>query len=128
LQFEDQQGTVLYRTESYLVQTDRWRPGEVMLHRMAVRAPPGTPPGLYSVRLTWVYHDSGVYVPFVDESGAMSAVWAEIGHVQVQRPAVFPDASVLKVDHPARSLYRRVSAFWDGIRSPPRSGPGRPSD
>jgi 4-amino-4-deoxy-L-arabinose transferase-like glycosyltransferase len=95
LQLEDAQGNVLYRGDAYLIETDRWRPGEVYFQRMAVQVPDGTPPGSYAVKIAWVGKASNTYVPYTHPGGGQAGIWAEIGQMEVQRPAVFPDASAL---------------------------------
>ena len=97
VQIEDEIGTVLARAESPLRHTDDWRPGEVLMHRMAVQIPVGTPPGRYPVRMTWVGRESDQYLPFIDETGAQTGIWATVGQVKVLRPASFPDGDVLPI-------------------------------
>lgn len=93
LQLEDEQGAVIARSDSYMTETDRWRSGEVLMQRTSLFVPHGTPPGDYLLRATWVAKASDRYVPF--EAGG---VWETIGRVVVEKPANFPDPSVLPVE------------------------------
>jgi len=95
LQLEDAQGNALYRGDAYLIESDRWRPGEVYFQRMSVQVPDGTPPGHYAVKIAWVGKASNTYVPYTHPGGGQAGIWAEIGQLEVQRPATFPDASAL---------------------------------
>lgn len=92
LQLEDHLGIVLARAETPFIQTNRWQPGETLMHRLTVRVPFGTPPGLYPLRLTWVARASEQYLPF--DGGS---VWAQVGEVEVLRPVNFPDADSLSI-------------------------------
>ena len=93
LQVEDDLGHVLARAESAYIQTDRWQRGEVLMQRMAIRIPPGTPPGDYALRMTWVARATERYTPFED-----GAVWAQVGQVTILPPVNFPTPQDMGID------------------------------
>lgn len=90
VQVEDDLGHVLARAENWFPHSQQWRPGESLMYRATVRIPPGTAPGSYALRVTWVVRDSGQYLPFLDAEGQQTGVWASAGQVEVLPPASFP--------------------------------------
>jgi hypothetical protein len=95
LQLEDANGAVLSRADMYVTETDRWRAGETLLHRMPVRVPVGTPPGRYPLRLAWVGRAADTYVPYRKPDESQAGIWATVGFLDVVRPSAFPDPAAL---------------------------------
>jgi hypothetical protein len=100
LQLEDENGAILDRADMYIIETDRWRAGEVFMHRMPVRIPVGTPPGRYRLRMAWVGRAADQYVPYLKPDGTQGGIWATVGALDVVRPSAFPDASALSIQIP----------------------------
>ncbi len=98
LQIEDDQGTVFFRGEAYMTETDRWRPGEVLFQRMKVNAHIGTPPDRYAIKIAWIGKSGNQYLPYIRPDGDQAGIWAEIGQLEVRRPASFPNPSKLAMD------------------------------
>lgn len=98
LQLEDEHGAVLDRSDMYITETDRWRIGETLMHRMPVRVPVGTPPGRYPLRLAWVGRAADQYVSYLKPDGAQAGIWATVGYLDVARPGAFPDPSALPIE------------------------------
>lgn len=89
----------LATTDAFLLGTDSWRPGEIMLQRLTVAIPHGTPPGDYTLQLTWLDRDTETYVGYLTEDGSFGGITSEIGRVTVS-PAEFtpaPDALPIQV-------------------------------
>jgi hypothetical protein len=122
LQTEDR-GTVLRRAELSSVQTNRWRAGEVLMQRMAIQIPPGTPPGQYPLRLAWVARASDHYLPFTG-----GGVWADVGALDVLRPAAFPNPASLPMAHRAAvAVAPGVRLLgWDDLPAARRPGENLP--
>lgn len=98
LLLEDEIGTQLARADVYLIETDRWRPGESYLQRIDLPIPPGTPPGNYRLKLLWVDRDSETYVSYRTSDGKQGGIKAEIGQIEVLRPENFPAPDSLSID------------------------------
>lgn len=99
LHVEDSLGNVLARGEVFSVGTDTWEVGEMLLQRIPdIRLPVGTPPGNYSLKMAWVARERDDYLPYIDETGAFSGVWAEVGTLEILRSNEFPPASDLPVE------------------------------
>jgi hypothetical protein len=131
LQVEDAVGTVLHRAETPFSQTERWQPGEVLLHRLKVAVPPGTPPGRYALRIAWVGRASDQYLSFVE-----GGIWAQAGELEVLPPArlwtpdelgidtarqidLMPGVRLLAWDMDAAARLRpgedlRLTLYWQG--------------
>jgi len=97
LELRDSIGTVLSTSDAYLLGTNYWRPGELMMQRVPVDVPIGTIPGEYGLYATWVDRDSGTYLAYQDESGAFAGITAQIGSVEVIRPDHFSAPDVLPI-------------------------------
>jgi hypothetical protein len=96
VQMEDTLGNVIARAESFSVGTDEWLPGETLLQRIPeLRVPVGTPPGIYTLRMTWVERSDDRYLPY---TGGAGGVWATVGTLEVLRPNQFPPAADLEMD------------------------------
>ncbi|HLU11775.1 MAG TPA: hypothetical protein VK003_19020, partial [Oceanobacillus sp.] len=104
------QGAQLFRVHQVLTETDEWRVGEVVLDRVEVDVPVGTPPGEYILRVAWVERSSNQYVTYLTEDGTQGGIWAEVGSLTVVRPAQFPDAATFSIDQ------RNEVDFAEGIR------------
>ncbi|MBC7871768.1 MAG: hypothetical protein H7Y09_13070, partial [Chitinophagaceae bacterium] len=115
----DSIGTVLSTSDAYLLGTNFWRPGELMMQRVPVAVPIGTSPGEYSLYATWVDRDSGAYLAYQDGSGAFVGITAQIGSVEIIRPNHFPSPDVLSI------TIRQPIDVADGVRllgwNPPRN-------
>jgi 4-amino-4-deoxy-L-arabinose transferase-like glycosyltransferase len=98
LQLEGDQGMALFRVHQVLTGTDDWRVGEVVLDRVEVEVPIGTPPGDYPLRVAWVERSTNQYESYLNENGTQGGIWAEVGRLTVNRPPQFPDASALAID------------------------------
>ncbi len=92
VQLEDARGDVLDRREVYMTQTDEWQTGEVLIQRLALDIPVGTPPGKYPVQVAWIAKSTNTYVPY-----ANGQVWAHVGQANVIRPSSYPDPKVLPI-------------------------------
>ena len=99
LSLEDGSGTQLFRVHQVITGTDEWHVGEVLMDRLNVEVPIGTPPGEYRLRLAWVTRSGNEYASFLNEDGTLAGVWADIGRLTVTRPPQFPDASALPIAH-----------------------------
>lgn len=110
IQVEDATGDVLSRSTADFIQTDRWLSGEMLMHRMPVSIPVGTPPGLYTVQAGWVSRGSDQYLPYFSSDGRQGGIWAEVGTVEVIRPATFPSPDELDI------AVRDVRDVTDGVR------------
>ncbi len=104
LEVIDDYGNLIARADVYMAETDRWRPGEVLMQRIAVEIPAGTPPGDYPLRMAWVAKSSETYVPYTS-----GGIWAEVGRVTVER-ATDADAAALPI------AVRQEVAVAPGIR------------
>lgn len=93
----DASGAVLAGGDLFLLGTDNWRPGEIMLQTMTFDVPPGTPPGEYALGITWVDRDSGAYLSYTGDDGAHAGVTADAGRVTVTRPDTFPAPDALNI-------------------------------
>ncbi len=85
VQVETPLGVVLSRTDIYMTDTNLWEQGAVVLVRVPVHIPPGTPPGSYPVRMAWVARAADAYAPFLRDTGEQAGIWAASGQVQVLR-------------------------------------------
>jgi hypothetical protein len=97
-QLEDEHGTQLFRVHQFLTETDDWRVGEVVLDRVEIEVPVGTPPGDYPLRVAWVERSSNQYISYLSQNGTQGGIWTEVGRLPVNRPAQFPDASALPIE------------------------------
>jgi 4-amino-4-deoxy-L-arabinose transferase-like glycosyltransferase len=95
LQLEDENRAILDRADMYVTETNRWRAGEVLMHRMPVRVPVGTPPGRYQLRVAWVGRAEDQYVPYFRPDNSQGGIWATVGTLEVVRPSEFPDPAAL---------------------------------
>lgn len=120
----NQHGTQLYRVHQVFSGTDRWRPGEVLLDRIDIEVPLGTPPGDYTLRAAWVTRGSDQYALYLNAAGTQGGLWAEIGQVTVTRPASFPDASALLIStrHEVEFAPGVRLLGWDNLPSSVRPG------
>ena len=98
LTLRDAGGIVLATDDAYLLGTNQWRPGEIMMQRMGIDVPIGTPPGSYALDVTWVDRDSEAYLSYIGEGGAHAGIAAEIGKLEVVRPDHFPLADALSIE------------------------------
>ncbi|MBZ0302984.1 MAG: hypothetical protein K8J31_24780 [Anaerolineae bacterium] len=96
VQVEENGGAVLSRTDTPLSHTDGWQPGEVLIQRMTLRIPPGTPPGNLRMQVTWVARASDHYLPY-----GFGGVWATAGQIEILPTSSFPDPESLSIDHRA---------------------------
>lgn len=101
LSLEDANETQLFRVHQVLTGTDMWRPGEVLMDRIPVDVPVGTPPGDYAVRVAWVARERNDYSSYLDDDGTQAGIWATIGTLTVTRPEQFPEPSTLTIAHPS---------------------------
>ncbi|MEQ8672865.1 MAG: glycosyltransferase family 39 protein [Aggregatilineales bacterium] len=110
LELTDQSGNLIARNDLFLLGTDQWRAGEVMIQNVPFTIPIGTPAGNYSVRVSWADRDSETFVPFIDETGAYAGISAEIGSISVIRPQTIPSPDTLQIDN------RQDIDLSDGVR------------
>ncbi|MCB8985965.1 MAG: glycosyltransferase family 39 protein [Ardenticatenaceae bacterium] len=66
---EDTWGARWSQAQTFAYPVAQWRPGEVVVQRVNVPAPPGTPPGDYRARLGWFNEASGERLPVLDGDG-----------------------------------------------------------
>ncbi len=66
---EDAWGARWSQAQTFAYPTAQWQPGEIVVQRVDVPAPPGAPPGDYRVRLGWFNEASGERLPVLDEDG-----------------------------------------------------------
>jgi hypothetical protein len=93
----DDHGGQLFRVHQVFTGTELWRPGEVLLNRVEVEVPLGTPPGDYTLRTAWVARGSNAYTTYLAPDGTQAGIWAEIGRLMVVRPQQFPAATALPI-------------------------------
>jgi 4-amino-4-deoxy-L-arabinose transferase-like glycosyltransferase len=66
------------RAMPYFEHTGQWLPGEWIIQNVALKIPPGNPPGAYSVRVAWVGKSrQNDYLPLLDDRGRFAGLWAE---------------------------------------------------
>jgi hypothetical protein len=97
LTVEDAIGTILYRSDVNTTGTHHWKVGSVLMQRMTISAPLGTPPGQYAVYVNWWSPSNNVFVPFLDQNGRQAGLRALAGYIEVARPAVFPTPESLDI-------------------------------
>jgi hypothetical protein len=97
LELRDEIDTLLAASDAYLLGTDNWRAGEIMLQRLRVDVPPGTPPGEYPLYATWVDRDSETFIAYVGSDGAHAGIQAQVASLEVIRPGVFPAPDTLEI-------------------------------
>ncbi len=95
LRLTDATGIELFRSDVLLVDTHTWQRGAVLMQRMRVRIPVGTPPGSYALRLGWADRATNTPVAFVDEENRQAGFEAVIGTLEVIRPNNFPPPDAL---------------------------------
>lgn len=88
---KDMQGNTRTVNDVFLLGTDQWRVGETMIQRVSLDIPTGTPPGEYTVDVTWVDRDSDTFLSYVDEAGHHAGIAQAITTVEITRPASPPD-------------------------------------
>ncbi|MDX1994235.1 MAG: hypothetical protein SF029_17750 [bacterium] len=98
LELRDTTGAVLSISDAFLLGTTLWRPGETMMQRMGVVVLPGTPPGEYPLFIMWVDRDSGTYLTYQNAESEFAGITAQIGTLNVTRPALFPAVESVSVD------------------------------
>jgi 4-amino-4-deoxy-L-arabinose transferase-like glycosyltransferase len=122
LYLRDTNGATISTSDVFLLGTDSWRPGEIVLQRMRVDVPHGTPPGQYSLFVTWVDRDSETYLSYLAQDSAHAGITAQVGNMDVIRPERFAAPEML-------AIMRRYEAdIAPGIRllgwNPPTIPPG----
>lgn len=98
LLLRDDAGRLIAQNDVFLLGTDRWQPGEVLLQQITLDLPYGTPPGTYPLSVLWVDRDTDTFVSYIDAAGAHAGIEAQIGTLNVTRPAGFPSVEVLPLD------------------------------
>jgi 4-amino-4-deoxy-L-arabinose transferase-like glycosyltransferase len=106
LQVEDAQGFVLSRADLYITDTNLWEQGAVIFLRLPITIPLGTLPSRYSLRVAWVAKARDSYTQYVNAEGRQSGIWAEVGSLEVLRPA----ASLSPADIPMTAYINRPIA------------------
>ena len=71
-------GITVASSDLYLLGTDQWRAGEVMIQRVRFPVPPGTLPGDYTLDVVWVDRNTETFVPY-----AGGGIQAEIGQISI---------------------------------------------
>lgn len=94
---EDLHGSLIFRGDAYMAGTASWRAGETLIQRLTVDVPPATPPGEYILRAAWIERSTDSYVSYLGDDGSQGVVWAEIGTLEVTRPAAFPIPATLPI-------------------------------
>lgn len=119
VQLEDAHGNVLDRREVYMTDTDQWQTGEVLIQRLALQVPVGTPPGQYPVTVAWIAKSTNTYLPY-----ASGQVWAQVGLADVIRPSSYPDPNVLPmtVRHPVDLAAGVRLLGWNPAQATARPG------
>ena len=97
LEIQDSGGRIIDRAETPLAGADSWGAGEMLIQRIPVQIPVGTPPGAYSLHLRWFDRGTGALIPFTDAVGAVAGVSAGVGALTVIRPTQFPDPAELPI-------------------------------
>jgi 4-amino-4-deoxy-L-arabinose transferase-like glycosyltransferase len=91
-------GDVLARDEPYVQHSQRWRPSEILIQQVTFDIPPGTPPGDYPVRVTWVGRAADEYVGRIDRNNSFAGLWTSLGMLSLERPAEFTDPAALAIE------------------------------
>jgi len=124
LQVEDAQGTVYFRGDAYMTETDRWRTGETLFQALRVALPPAMPPGAYRLRMAWVARATDRYASYMNADGTSSGIWADVGTLTVTSGDGV-DESVLAIENRWMATAAPSVTFL-GSDSPP--SPLRPGD
>jgi hypothetical protein len=83
-----------------------WEQGAVIFLRLPITIPLGTLPSRYSLRVAWVAKARDSYTQYVNAEGRQSGIWAEVGSLEVLRPA----ASLSPADIPMTAYINRPIA------------------
>lgn len=101
---------VLDRVQPFLTQANTWQPGETVILRLNLHVPLGTPPVLRYLNVAWVERSTETYLPYTSGQGREPlGIWANVGELQVLRPAQPLDPAALTMD------VRQSSVFAPGV-------------
>ncbi len=81
---EDVQGHRWSQVETFAYPAPQWSPGELIIQRVDVPIPPGTPPGRYVLRVGLFSGETGDLLPLVDEDGRYAGSTYLIKDVPIQ--------------------------------------------
>ncbi len=110
LEVSDDAGNLIARNDLFLLGTDQWQAGELMIQTVPFFIPYGTVPGDYHVHVSWADRDTEIFVPFLDDRGAYAGISAEIGTIHVNPSQTYPSPDVLQIDVP------EIVDIGDGVR------------
>lgn len=128
ISLRNQVGGTLVSNAPYLLETDRWRVGEVIMQQVQLDVPPATPPQTYPLMVRWIDYATDSHVSYVDASGGSAGLETRVGTLQVTRPDGFPSPDDLAIP------IRRDVDVRDGVRLlgwdvlPERARPGEMLD
>ncbi|MGQ9585101.1 MAG: glycosyltransferase family 39 protein [Anaerolineae bacterium] len=110
------------RPGAYTYPTFRWEPGKVALGDYALPALPGTPPGLYQLRLGVYSESEPEGLDVLDPGGAPAGKQAHVGPVEVGLPQKSPTLEDLQVPVLAPEGLVPGEVRWLGYGLEPRQG------
>ena len=97
LSLQNDLGMTLSSSDLFLLGTDHWQAGEILIQRMVVDVPDAMPPGEYSLQLSWVDRLTDTFISYVGVDGSHAGISAAMGQVEVVRPETFPAVSDLNI-------------------------------
>lgn len=90
-QLEDAWGTRWSQAETFAYPAEQWTPGEIIVQRVDVPVPPGTPPGSYRLRVGLYDAASDTRLPRLDAAGSYAGDAYFVEEVAIP-PGGLPDA------------------------------------